>query len=173
MAQGRLLSQTDIPLRVRPFVPGTDAACITDGWVHSYRNSGWARSMHLRTYNATQRFIVTTLLARAVTLVGCAPDDDSTIYGWVCGEKQPSRIIVHYVWAKPFCRGCGVGSRLLSAMLEHSALPVVVSHLSDKVAKTMERAAATRLETRLTCPHRPYVRYNPMLSLNPNLEVAL
>lgn len=154
---------------MRPYVPGTDKACVVDKWVHSYRNSGWARSMHLRTYNTTQRFIVTTLLDRATTLVGCAPDDDDAICGWVCGEKQPSRIIVHYVWVKSFCRGCGVGSKLLAEFLEHSALPVVTSHVSDKAYKAAQRGGLTQL----TCPHRPYVRYNPMLSLNPNLEVAL
>jgi ribosomal protein S18 acetylase RimI-like enzyme len=128
--------------------------------------------MHARTYTVTQRRVAELVLERARTLIGCAPDDEAAIYGWVCGETQPSRIVLHYVWVKAFCRGQGVASRLLAEFLENAQdKPVVVSHISDK-AKTIaygKRAVARQV----FCVQRPFLRYNPLLSHLPDSEVAL
>lgn len=144
-----------------------------DTWVHTYRNSAWAREMHSHTYKATQRRLTNRLLERAHVLVGCAAHDDQQIYGWLCGETHASRFCLHYVWVHHAMRGMGIGRSLVRRFLVDTEpdMPGVVSHLSD-AARALAMQNRIRIP-QLTCSYRPYLRYNPMLSVDPDVEVAL
>lgn len=130
--------------------------------------------MHPHTYNVERRHACAAVLERAHrTVIACAPEDDEAIYGWVCGEIQPKRFVLHYVWVRSYCRGMGLGAKLLSQYLAATApgLPVVVSHVSDR-ARTIAYAKH-HASPLLFCERRPFLRYNPVLSYIPSMEVAL
>jgi ribosomal protein S18 acetylase RimI-like enzyme len=158
-----------------------DQACLAWGWLHSYRQSPWARLMHPTTYAKTHRVIIETLLAHArdekaptQLLVACDPQDEHTIYGFACGQKQLSRALLHYVWVKPPFRRQGIASLLVGEVLGNSpaeTAPLVVSHASDQALRIVRENAELRDAIGGSSPTYP-LRFNPMLAVNPDFEVA-
>lgn len=169
-------AQCDLPVRLRGYLH-EDQACIAWAWLHSYRASSWARLMHPNTYGRTQRVIIETLLSYAQDdkyptqlLVACSPEDEHQIYGWLCGETQARRVLLHYVWVKSPYRRQGVAS-LLASQLVGGEAPVVVSHSSDQAVRIVRGAPAVLAAVGSDSPAYP-LRFNPMLAVNPDFEVA-
>ena len=170
-------ARCDLPVRLRGYLH-EDQACIAWGWLHSYRSSAWARLMHPTTYTKTQRVIVETLMSYAQDdkyptrlIVACSPDDEHQIFGWVCGEVQMRRALLHYVWVKAPYRRQGVASLLVSQLVDGTK-PVAVSHSSDQANKIVRTAPEVVAALRTDSPAYP-LRFNPMLAVNPDFEVAL
>jgi GNAT superfamily N-acetyltransferase len=137
--------------------------------------------MHPTTYAKTERVIIETLMsqARAVgsttqVLVACDPQDEDTIYGFACGEKQLARALLHYVWVKPPFRRQGIASLLVGQLLGTSpaeTAPFVVSHASDQALRIVRESGDLRGVIGGSSPAYP-LRFNPMLAVNPDFEVA-
>jgi ribosomal protein S18 acetylase RimI-like enzyme len=169
-------ARCDLPVRVRGYLH-EDQACIAWGWLHSYRSSPWARLMHPATYAKTQRVIIETLLSYAQDekyptqlLVACSPDDEHQIYGWLCGEMQRPRALLHYVWVKSTFRRQGIASLLVRQLVGDAA--VVVSHASDQAVRIVRDNPELRAVFGCSSPTHP-LRFNPMLAVNPDFEVAV
>lgn len=171
----------DLPIAFRDY-RAEDNACVVSSWVHSYRSSDWARLMHPSTYGRTQRVIAEALLAQVTAangparlVVACASDDPDMVYGWVCGEAQPRRTVLHYIWVKPPFRQQGIGAALVvEFMRRHGAdqtAPCVVSHATDAAYRIVRSSAPTM--DAVGSRNAPHLRFNPVLALNSNFEVAL
>ena len=161
------------PCKIRFMVP-TDRPRIADTWVHSHRASALGRSMRAADYTRRMDRAIRAILER--TGVGCIfvahpPDDEDAIMGWACVERvPPATTILHYVWVSGIWRRCGVGRRLLHAIAREDFRRVAVSHLTDRGARIVAASSATR--QLVGCEGAPYVRFNDLLALAPDAEVA-
>jgi len=139
---------------------------------------------HPLTYERTQRRVVEHLLAGREGLAGLYehrsvpsltiahdPKDAEHVYGWACTERRATGpLIIHYVHVKHEFRRLGVATALLAPVLAERRT-VLVSHATDKALSVMRENPALR-ET-LGCAYSPFLRYNPMLAVWPDTEVAL
>lgn len=89
-----------------------DLPAVINAWVSEHRHSPAARFVRDREYFADQRALVVDLLHSSFTLVACAPDDESHIYGFIC--YGPANTI-HWVYVKSAYRRIGLADALLAA----------------------------------------------------------
>lgn len=184
--RGRLLhtlNMTHQPFNIRHYEPA-DEALVTASWVNSNRNSHWARAIgHPLTYERTQRRIIAhqfRLLPGDLSdswpmqlKVACDPRDPTHIFGWACWyfPERGDRTVLHYIYVKPDFRRLGVGAGLAGAMVGKNARLIVVSHATDRALQLAENVASVR--NVVGCEYPPYLRYNPMLAVWPDAEVAI
>jgi GNAT superfamily N-acetyltransferase len=84
---------------------------------------------------------------------------------------QMRRVLLHYVWVKSHYRRQGIASLLVSQLVD-GTLPVAVSHSGDHANKIVRTAPEVLAVLGTDSPGYP-LRFNPMLAVNPDFEVAL
>lgn len=143
-------------LLIRP-AEKSDEGMIYKAWLESYRSSVWLRAFHRKKirdeagndfnvaetvsvasveqrgipefiYYPEQRKRINRLVGRGTTLIACAQDDLDHVYGFICGEKTPNDIVVHYWYVKSTFRRFGIGRQLLQALGWDSTKPLFYTH---------------------------------------------
>ncbi len=168
--------------------PNRHLGLATSTWLHSYRQSAWAKLLHPATYTQAQRAVMDVLLSHQTTRTGrraltpniiTAADDE--VIAWSLWERIISheqdatgvtwfpRTILHYVWVAQPIRRCGFASGILR---EHGAdRTTVVSHWSQPAQAALDTSANIRQLFSTSNSHHP--RFCPTLALNPDAFVAM
>ena len=120
------------PLALR--APTTsDVPFITNSWLESYRDRGWAnRHVPNRVYFLYHHRIIEKLWkAPGVTwMVACLPSDTTFILGWLCGEMTNAGPVLHFVYVKASNRRMGVATHLVEAFRD-GAPRGFITHLTS------------------------------------------
>lgn len=101
-------------ISLRTVEPG-DMPFVWDSWLRSYRESPWAGVIPNNLYREVTQAVITELRARgAIITLAVRRDDPNEILGYVCHERVPGGVAVHYVFIKDAVRRQGLASELLS-----------------------------------------------------------
>lgn len=137
---------------IRPRIPG-DEAFIFGTWLQGhYEKSLFAKGQDWATYKALHHQVIERLLERGSTLVACASDFPTQIFGYLCHEGPGE--VLHYVFVKgPFKRN-GIAGQLMAEAGFTKTKPFVFTHLnnSDLVHQLRKKW--------------PLGKYNPYLAWN-------
>lgn len=109
-----------------------DVNFILNSWLMSYRHSPFAKGVLKDVYFKKHHEFVKACLARSAVFCAVSKDDTTQIYGWVCIEPPTGHELtraLHYVYVKHPYRNFGIGSSLLSHVLE-SEPKFAFSHLA-------------------------------------------
>ncbi len=183
-----------LPRRRRLTIPAQSATAynpdrhlglVTSTWLHTYRQSAWAKLMHPATYTQAQRGVIEVLLRYRGLRPHMLTAADGEVIAWslweYCsagtridiGEMQaydvPARVVLHYLWVAQPIRRCGFASRILR---EHGAdRSTVVSHWSHPAQAALDTSANIRQLFSTSNSHHP--RFCPTLAGNPDAFVAM
>ncbi len=167
------------------YSPDRHLGLVTSTWLHTYRQSAWAKLMHPATYTQAQRAVIDGLLGRCTPEVWIANDGgQGEVIAWSLWEILPHGIwmtpegiikettgkcILHYLWVAQPIRRCGFASRILR---EHGAdRSTVVSHWSHPAQAALDTSANIRQLFSTSNSHHP--RFCPTLAGNPDAFVAM
>ena len=116
-----------LPIRVRQADEG-DASFIYSSWLKS--NAAQNKDQPKITVYEMHREVVSRLLEGGITLVACMEDDPDQVLGWVCAQRTPKFLVVHYCYTKAPFRRFGLARTLLNAFDYKQGEPIVISHKS-------------------------------------------
>jgi hypothetical protein len=114
-----------LPIRVRQADEG-DASFIYSSWLKSYAAQN--KDQPKLTIYEMHREVVSRLLESGITLVACMEDDPDQVLAWLCGQRIPKFLIVHYCYTKAPFRKFGLARTLLNAFDYRQGEPIVISH---------------------------------------------
>ena len=114
-----------LPIRVRQADEG-DASFIYSSWLKSYAAQN--KDQPKLTIYELHRAVVSRLLETSITLVACMEDDPDQVLAWVCAQRIPKFLIVHYCYTKAPFRRFGLGKTRLEAFDYRQGEPIVISH---------------------------------------------
>lgn len=145
--------------------PDRHLGLIVSTWLHSYRQSPYARLTHPATYTQAQRAAIDLILKERGLIPDIVSSIDGTVLAWSLWEGR----IAHYIWVAQPLRNSGFASRILR---EHAAnRQTVVSHWSDAAQRAYDHSPKIRQLFAATNSHLP--RFAPTLTANPNAFVAM
>jgi len=116
-----------LPIRVRQADEG-DASFIYSSWLKSYAAQN--KDQPKITVYEMHREVVSRLLEESITLVACMEDDPDQVLAWVCAQRIPKFLIMHYCYTKAPFRRFGLAGTLLNAFDYKPGEPIVISHKS-------------------------------------------
>ena len=116
-----------LPIRVRQADEG-DASFIYSSWLKSYAAQN--KDQPKLTLYEMHREVVSRLLEDSITLVACMEDDPDQVLGWLCAQRIPKFLVVHYCYTKAPFRRFGLARTLLNAFDYKPGEPIVISHKS-------------------------------------------
>jgi len=114
-----------LPIRVRQADEG-DASLIYSSWLKSYAAQN--KDQPKLTIYEMHREIVSRLLESSITLVACMENDPDQVLAWLCAQRIPKFLIVHYCYTKAPFRKFGLARTLLNAFDYQKGEPIVISH---------------------------------------------
>lgn len=120
-----LLHTKKLPIRIRQADEG-DVSFIYSSWLRSYASQNKDQPK-LMIYDL-HREVVSMLLETAITLVACMKDDENHILGWMCAQRIPKFLVLHYCYTKDPFRKLGIARTLLNAFEYARGEPIVISH---------------------------------------------
>ena len=116
-----------LPVRIRQADEG-DASFIYSSWLKSYAAQN--KDQPKITLYEMHREVATRLLESSITLVACMEDDPDQVLSWLCAQRIPKFLIVHYCYTKAPFRRFGLARSLLGAFDYRPGEPIVISHKS-------------------------------------------
>ena len=116
-----------LPVRIRQADEG-DASFIYSSWLKSYAAQN--KDQPKIALYEMHREVVTRLLESGITLVACMDDDPDQVLGWLCAQRTPKFLVVHYCYMKAPFRRFGLARSLLAAFDYCPGEPLVISHKS-------------------------------------------
>lgn len=114
-----------LPVRVRKADDG-DISFIYSSWLKSYAAQN--KDQPKITVYKMHRKVVQRLLEDGITLVACMEDDPDQVLGWLCAQRIPKFLVVHYCYVKAPYRRFGLARALIDAFEYRPGEPVAVSH---------------------------------------------
>lgn len=94
----------------------TDLPLIFSSWLKSYRKSDFGKRFTNEIYFDGHKKVIERVLARSKVVIAGDVDDPTQIYGWVCFEENPVRVL-HYVYVKQAYRALGIASLLIERFI--------------------------------------------------------
>ena len=114
-----------LPIRIRQADEG-DASFIYSSWLKSYAAQN--KDQPKLTIYEMHREVVSRLLESSITLVACMEEDPDQVLSWICAQRIPKFLVVHYCYTKAPFRKFGLARTLLNAFEYRPGEPIVISH---------------------------------------------
>jgi len=114
-----------LPVRIRKADEG-DISFIYSSWLKSYAAQN--KDQPKITVYKMHREVVSRLLEDGITLVACMEDNPDQVLGWLCAQRIPKFLILHYCYVKAPFRRFGLARSLVDAFEYRSGEPVALSH---------------------------------------------
>ena len=128
----------ELPVRIRA-AGEDDSAFIYSTWLRSY--AGQNKNIPKRVIWEYEDKNVRNILSRSITLVavGDTPDSAGDIYSFVCAQRLPTGLVVHYAYTKVPFRTFGIARSLLDSfdykpgeLITHTYRPYITKELRKK-----------------------------------------
>ena len=131
------MSAMGLPVRIRA-AGEDDSAFIYSTWLKSY--AGHNKNVPKRIIWEYEDEKVRELLSSAITLVavGDSVDSSGDIYSFMCGERFPSGLVVHYCYTKAPFRKFGIAKALLETF-EYKQGELLTLSYRPYIAKDLRR----------------------------------
>lgn len=142
-------------VQLRPAALG-DLALIMSSWIGEYREGPIGRLMTDTRYYAEVRPIVERLVTRLPPLVACDPGNPDTIYGWACGERVTSDLVVHFLYVRGPWRRWGIARKLLAALGYQAGERVIVTH-PTRYSLLFSRGEGSHKRPSIRVSHNPWL----------------
>ena len=104
---------------MRPYNPATDIGVVLDPW-RKQLESIPQRSLHPRIFKMSAEDrqhhvddVILPLVLRCPPLMACDLDYPTQVFGWLCGEHQDDRQVLHFLYVRNMWRKQGVATQLL------------------------------------------------------------
>jgi hypothetical protein len=127
-----------LPVRIRP-ADERDAAFVYSSWLKSY--SGQFRVIPRKIVYEFEGIKIKNLLEKSITLVAVGNSIASAgdIYGYMCGERTPEHLIIHYAYTKMPFRRWGLARSLLDAF-EYKPGELIIHSYKGYIAKELKKS---------------------------------
>lgn len=126
-----------IPIKIRP-ADNLDSPFIYSSWLKSF--AGQNKNLNRQIVYAFEDDTVKALLGSSITLIAAGNSATSAgdIYGFICGERTPDHLTVHYCYVKAPFRQFGVARALLDAF-DYKPGELIVHTYQGYIAKELKK----------------------------------
>jgi len=114
-----------LPVRIRKADEG-DISFIYSSWLKSYAAQN--KDQPKITVYKMHREVARRLLEDGITLVACMEDNPDQVLGWLCAQRIPKFLVIHYCYVKAPFRRFGLARALVDAFEYRPGEPVALSH---------------------------------------------
>ncbi|MBV6514133.1 MAG: hypothetical protein FMNOHCHN_03723 [Ignavibacteriaceae bacterium] len=127
-----------VQVKIRP-ASQEDVPFIFASWLKSYRDSFLVRDVGNEVYYNGHHKVIERLLQRGTSLIACASDDPSQIYGYLVYETISNITVFHFGYTKHSYRRLGILKALIEATGHNLELGSCYTHQTRIGAKIAEK----------------------------------
>jgi hypothetical protein len=118
-----------LPVRIRP-AEKQDGPVIYNSWLKSHASQN--KDIPSWAFYPLHKLVVRRLLQSSAVLVaaGSTIESQDDIYGWICAQRSPRFLVMHYAFTKVIFRKRGLFRALLEGLDYVPGEPIMCSHRS-------------------------------------------